>query len=957
MASSSATDVTGGASVRPADHAGGAAPVRLDQPTVISSQPPLPTRDDGLPSERLGTGDRLEHFEIVEFVGGGGMARVYRALDTRLSRTVALKVLSRDQAADPETRQRFINEAQSAAKLDHDNIARVYYCGEDRGLPFIALEYISGTDIRALVERSGPLPLEDAISHTLQVAEALAHASSREVVHRDIKPSNILITPEGQAKLIDMGLARLQRPLAEQADLTASGVTLGTFDYISPEQARDPRVADVRSDIYSLGCAFFYMLVGRPPFPEGTVLQKLLQHQGDEPPDPRLWRPGLPEELIAILRKMLAKDPRLRYQEAGALVAELMVLAELVGVQPAGLGRTVWITPQEHRVSYLERHLPWIAPITALLCIVLLLDFLWSSPQDPEVPFPPDSPQPVAAGSATSSPPGGQAAGPGTHAKPASPREKERPPEVPEPNPGRTPGRTASAPGASTPPEDNPAPSGRARPSDAPERIAATPAASGALPDPAAAVALRAGLEPEPLAAELSSHERFASGAAAGDGPAESRVASVSPGVGATAPGLKRETAPGGRPGVLVVTDEPEGENQFRSLSAACSMATNGDVIELCFDGRREESPVRVPNLALTIRAGQGFRPQIAFRPTADDRDPVKYPRSMLTLTGGELTLFGVVIELDAPREVAAERWTLIEVGRGQEVRVTQSVLSVRNAAEQGGAFHPDVAFFRVRAPLGADTVTAAEDADGTSPAVINLTDSVVRGEATVVCVEDAEPMRVVWDNGLVAVSERLLLASGGQETSMPLGKLQLELRHVTAFLGRGLCRVAGTSVAPYASETEIRCHDSILAIPGTSPLVEQSGPETAEELKRRLLWYGDWNFYEGCRIFWRVESGEEGSPDELMDFAAWQAHWGPQREIMPKLDQVVWKHPLDTTQPAHARVPADYALAELPAENPALGAARDGRDVGLRRDRLPPVAADRAAPAERGDRPEPAAP
>ena len=127
------------------------------------------------------------------------------------------------------------------------------------------------------------------------------------MVHRDIKPSNVLITPDGRVKLIDMGLARLRVADPAVADLTASGVTLGTFDYISPEQARDPRNADIRSDIYSLGCTFFFMLAGRPPFPEGTVLQKLLQHQGDQPPDIQEVRPELPAESSRVLQKMMQR--------------------------------------------------------------------------------------------------------------------------------------------------------------------------------------------------------------------------------------------------------------------------------------------------------------------------------------------------------------------------------------------------------------------------------------------------------------------------------------------------------------------------------------------------------------------------------------------------------------------------------------------------------------------------
>src|SRR5204863_7405654 len=145
-------------------------------------------------------------------------------------------------------------------------------------------------------------------------ADALWDAFRRDVVHRDIKPSNMLITSDGVAKLVDMGLARLHQVEHTDNDLTASGVTLGTFDYISPEQARDPRSADVRSDLYSLGCSLYFMLVGQPPFPHGTVLQKLLQHQGEEPSDVSELRPDVPYELSRILRTLLAKNPARRYQ-------------------------------------------------------------------------------------------------------------------------------------------------------------------------------------------------------------------------------------------------------------------------------------------------------------------------------------------------------------------------------------------------------------------------------------------------------------------------------------------------------------------------------------------------------------------------------------------------------------------------------------------------------------------
>lgn len=231
-------------------------------------------------------GSRLSHFHLEELIGGGGMGAVFRARDERLDRTVAIKVIP-FIGDDPDMQRRFRNEAQAAARLDHPNIARVFDVGMSEGWRYIVFEYIQGTNIRDLVSRDGVLSIDDAVFYTRQIAEALHHASGRGVVHRDVKPSNVLVNSEGDTKLVDMGLARSDQ-LEFSGDMTASGVTLGTFDYISPEQARDPRDADVRSDMYSLGCTLYFMLIGEPPYPGGTVLQKLLNH-GNAPPPTRPW--------------------------------------------------------------------------------------------------------------------------------------------------------------------------------------------------------------------------------------------------------------------------------------------------------------------------------------------------------------------------------------------------------------------------------------------------------------------------------------------------------------------------------------------------------------------------------------------------------------------------------------------------------------------------------------------
>ncbi len=306
-------------------------------------------------------------FGLEEAIGAGGMGAVFRAVDIKLDRQVALKILPPDQAIDPEVVQRYYQEGRAAARLDHENIARVYSIGHDGSFHYIAFEYIEGTTIRQRVERDGPLTVDDAINYTLQIANALVHAAERGVVHRDIKPSNIIVTPQGRAKLVDMGLAR-RFERGEDTGLTQSGMTLGTFDYISPEQARDPRDVDVRGDLYSLGCTLFHMLSGRPPFPEGTVLQKLLQHQEETPPDIRKLNHAVPDDLASILVKLMAKDRDRRYQTPEQLVRDLLTVAGSLGLRSINPEGLVWMAPSPS-MSW-TRHLVWGAPALAFLLVL-----------------------------------------------------------------------------------------------------------------------------------------------------------------------------------------------------------------------------------------------------------------------------------------------------------------------------------------------------------------------------------------------------------------------------------------------------------------------------------------------------------------------------------------------------------------------------------------------------------
>jgi serine/threonine protein kinase len=265
-------------------------------------------------------------YAVLAPIGAGGMGQVYLTEHVVLRRRSAVKVLPARLTDDPAAVERFRREAQAVAALDHPNIVRAYDVDTADGLHFLVMEYVAGLSLQELVGGIGPIETAAAANYVAQAARGLQHAHEAGWVHRDIKPANLLIDRAGTIKVLDLGLARLLGDDAEP--LTGATDALGTADYLAPEQGTDSHAADIRADIYSLGATFYFLLTGRPPFPEGTPAQRVLAHQTRPPRPVRDLRPDVPAGLAAVLDRMLAKDPAGRYPTPAVVVDALKPWAD-----------------------------------------------------------------------------------------------------------------------------------------------------------------------------------------------------------------------------------------------------------------------------------------------------------------------------------------------------------------------------------------------------------------------------------------------------------------------------------------------------------------------------------------------------------------------------------------------------------------------------------------------------
>lgn len=941
-----------------------------EMPTVISSDIPVAPSifDRAIHPRELGRlleGERLGYFELEKFVGGGGMGAVFQATDTMLGRTVAVKVLSQDQASEEDTLLRFKNEAQSAARLDHENIARVYYVGEDRGLNYIVFEFIEGENIRDLVDRRGGLPLGEAISYTLQIAEALDHACQRDVVHRDIKPSNVLITAEGHAKLVDMGLARLHQVEHSGDDLTASGVTLGTFDYISPEQARDPRTADVRSDLYSLGCTLYFMLTGKPPFPDGTVLQKLLQHQGDEPPDPREVRSDLPQEMTRLLSKMLFKSPEARYQQPSELIADLLLLADRLGIRHVVKPGKVWVAEPRSRWAMLRQHAPWMVPVATLLAVVLLMDYL-------------GSPSPLASTPMDDMPVVREQSDQGTDHAPTKPKDTAPPVD---PANGKAPSDGSAGP---TLPDKDPPPTAPP-PDDTSDRPSESVASStGTLRDSIT----RSKAPGTSLDASDGSGASAELDVAAADAAALAETENTA--AVDLSDGVPSAVVPGQR--TLIVDGSGGSSGRYATLGAAINEAKSGDTIELHYDRPEQaEQPITIDK-ELTIRAGSDpqrdgkpFQPVILFRPTQDD---VTHGRlAMITLREGHIKLEGIHLQMDLADDVHADNWSMFEIyGKFQIPNETRLLLSgcsltIRNTPDTTLAPQEGVSFIDVRESStgGAMMSDATEVNELTVP--IELDRCVVRGEAVFISAPKLQPLALTWTQGLLATTEQFLKA-GSRATQNTLGDpIQIDLRQVTVLARKGVFYSANKRDAPYQLETDFNASYCIFIGDASNPphLIKQSGVGLAaqpddlgeatsadkgvetgaiRDFEMRVKWSGKRNVYQDFDFdaFWSIHSGEGDNTEELnrYDFKGWKTA-RRETEMFSSRSPIIWKSTPPADRAVHLLAPADFLIDEIAKSNPAMPPGEEKRKCGFyveKLPQLPPIVTLANAEATRSDKP-----
>ena len=766
----------------------------------------LPVGNDLIPrlfpsSQEIETisGITIGHFRIQKRIGIGGMGSVFLALDERLKRDVALKVLSPSLSLDQTSIQRFQNEAQAAARLDHDNIARVFYCGEENGLHYIAYEYVPGQNLRDVIRAKGWLDPPEAVNYAIQLTAALHHSSSAGVIHRDIKPSNVLITPFGRAKLVDLGLAR-KTSLETSMELTVPGTTMGTFDYISPEQARDPHSVDVRSDIYSLGCTLYHMLTGEPPYPEGTVLQKLLDHHAKDPPDPAKKNRRVSPMLSHVVRKMMASQPAHRYAIPADLLRDLLLVARSLGAGAVPIDGQVWLTATRFKPTFWQSNFGWVATTCALCLMVTAVQLFPGLAKWGTVP------------------------------------KKERG------------GSSASSTASSTKTFD-PADSGTSTTNANKKEVTSRIEPPDNLPKPLTESSQFFGqnsntdigpVVPEPI-----------------NSIAE-RLSGLSPDLGS------KDDKTAASPGPAVAPIQIVNGKSYTSLEAACAEASDTGgitIIELRYNGLREpERPIRLTNKKVVIRAPDGFRPIVRF--ALPDSATDEGASQMIAVTGGSLELVNLNLLMSVPNRINSDRWALFSLERPEKVQLKSVGITIdnpqRKAAcvfEQRNSAGPNLENIAVRTdgmPVVPPELVMNECLVRGSSDFIVMRDPVPARYELKECA-------VGVDGDLLQL--RLVMDAYGIDRETIT--LELE-HVTTRFGKSLLAVEGSGSPTEKLPKLFVFARNNILSCNNGYPLISMRMLPDSGELQKSFSWKGDLNFYDDIETFLDVTSAQPFSNRSL---------------------------------------------------------------------------------------------
>lgn len=307
-----------------------------------------------------------DRYQVIEELGKGGMGKIYKVYDTKIDEKIALKLVDVETAADKKTLERFRHELKLARKVSHRNVCRMFDLGEEQGIHYITMEFVPGEDLKNSITRIGPLTPGKAISIAKQICKGLAEAHKLGVIHRDLKPQNVMIDSEGNARIMDFGIARTLKG----EGITADGVVIGTPEYMSPEQVEGKEV-DPRTDIYALGTILYEMMTGRVPFKGKSPISIAFKHKTEKPKDPRMYNDQIPEELSRLVLKCMEKDKEKRYQNVGELLEELESVEENIPTTEQILPKRIQTTTRQ--ITFTFSWKKFLVPVVLLAAVLVVL--------------------------------------------------------------------------------------------------------------------------------------------------------------------------------------------------------------------------------------------------------------------------------------------------------------------------------------------------------------------------------------------------------------------------------------------------------------------------------------------------------------------------------------------------------------------------------------------------------